>query len=90
MATGRKSSRNCKKKYLRVTDETICPLQVALAATTMGLNEDSDNNVMAAKRLSSRLTAMKEPVTKRHFTDTIAQGLLEKYQDIKLTTYKDS
>ncbi|CAN0546480.1 unnamed protein product [Laminaria digitata] len=44
---------------------------------------------MQATRLRSRLAAVKEPVTDRHFTDIIVQGLPESYHDIKLTTYKD-
>ena len=44
---------------------------------------------MQATRLRSRLAAVKEPVTDRHFTDIILQGLLESYRDIKLTTYDD-
>ncbi|CAN0425279.1 unnamed protein product, partial [Laminaria digitata] len=52
-------------------------------------DEDPDNFIMQATRLRSRLAAVKEPVTDRHFTDIIVQGLPESYRDINLTTYKD-
>ncbi|CAN0198582.1 unnamed protein product, partial [Laminaria digitata] len=78
-----------EEKYLRVTNETIRALQAKLAATTMEPNEDPDHYIMQATRLRSRLAAVKEPVTDRHFTDIIVQGLPESYRDIKLTTYKD-
>ena len=44
---------------------------------------------MKEKRLRSRLTAVKEPITERHVTDIIVHGIPDKYRDIKLTPYKD-
>ena len=84
---GQKAIKELEEKYLRITDETIRALQAALAATTMG--PDEDHYIVKAKRLRSRLTAVKEPVTERYFKDIIVQGLPEKYRDIDLTTYKD-
>ena len=86
---GQKAIKELKDKYLRVTDESIRALQAALAATTMDPDDDPDHYIMKAKQLHSKLTAVKEPITERHFKDTIVQGLPEKYRDIKLTTYKD-
>ena len=51
-------------------------------------DEDLDN-CMKATRIRSRLAAVNEPVTDRHFTDIIVQGLPESYRDVKRTTYKD-
>ncbi|CAN0527992.1 unnamed protein product, partial [Laminaria digitata] len=78
-----------EQKYLRVTNEMFRALQAKLAATAMKADEDPDNFIMQATRLRSRLAAVKEPVTDRHFTDVLVQGLPESYRDIKLTTYKD-
>ena len=86
---GQKTMKELEAKYLRVTNETIRALQAALAATTMEPDQDPDHYIMQATRLRSRLAAVKEPVTDRHFTDIIVQGLPESYRDIKLTTYKD-
>lgn len=43
---------------------------------------------MKNNRLRSKLTTVQEPVTDRHFTDIVVQGLPENYH-IKYTTYKD-
>ena len=86
---GQKAIKELGENRLRVTDETIRALQAALAATTMGPNEDPDHYIVKAKRLRSRLTAVRESVTDRHFQDIIVQGLPKRYRDIKLTTYKD-
>ena len=83
---GQKAIKVLDEKYLTVTEETIHALQAALAATTMGPDEDSDHYIVKAKRLRSRLTALKEPVTERYFKDIILQGLPEKYRYINLTT----
>ena len=64
-------------------------MQAALATTTMGPDEDQGHGIVKEKRLHNRLTAVKEPVTERHFNDIIIQGRPEKYRDIKLMTYKD-
>ncbi|CAN0599404.1 unnamed protein product, partial [Laminaria digitata] len=40
------------------------------------------------KRLRNLLTE-KEPITGRHFTDVVLQGLTEEYRDVKLMTWKD-
>ena len=32
---------------------------------------------------------MEEPITDRHFTDIILQGMTEEYRDVKLMTWKD-
>ncbi|CAN0589493.1 unnamed protein product, partial [Laminaria digitata] len=63
--------------------------QAKLAVTAMEPCAEPDNFIMQATRIRSRLAAVKEPVTDRHFTDIIVQGLPESYRDIKLTTYKD-
>ena len=58
---GQKAIRELAEKYLTVTDQTIHALQEALAATTMGPDEDPDHYIVKAKRLRRRLTAVKEP-----------------------------
>ena len=78
-----------EETYLRATNETIRALQAALASTSMEPDEDPDHYIMWATRVRSRLAAVDEPVTDRHFTDIIVQGLPESYYDIKLTSYKD-
>ena len=86
---GQKAIKELEEKYLKVTDETIRALQAALVATTMGPDEDLDHYIVKGKRLVSRLTAVKEPVTEWHFKEIAVQVLPEKYRDIKLTTLKD-
>ena len=60
---------------LHVTNETIPALQAALTAISTEPDEDPYTYIMKANRLRNKLTAVKEPVTDRHFTDTIVQGL---------------
>ncbi|CAN0595317.1 unnamed protein product, partial [Laminaria digitata] len=86
---GQKAIKELEQKYLRATNETILAFEAKLAATAMEPDEDPDSFIMQATRLRSRLAAVKEPVTDRHYTDVIVQGLPESYHDIKLTTYKD-
>ncbi|CAN0560278.1 unnamed protein product, partial [Laminaria digitata] len=86
---GQKAIKELEQTYLRVTNETIRAFEAKLAATAMEPDEDPYNFIMQATRLRSRLAAVKEPVTDRHFTEIIVQGLPESYRDIKLTTYKD-
>lgn len=43
--------------------------------TVMELGEDSDHYIVQAIHLRSRLAAVKEPVTDRHFADIIIQRL---------------
>ncbi|CAN0488167.1 unnamed protein product, partial [Laminaria digitata] len=83
---GQKAIKELEQKYLRATNETILAFEAKLAATAMEPDEDPDSFIMQATRLRSRLAAVKEPVTDRHFTDVIVQGLPESYRDIKLTT----
>ena len=58
---GKKAIKEPEGKYLRVTDESIRALQAALAATTIGPDENPDHYIVKAKRLRRRLTAVKEP-----------------------------
>lgn len=60
---------------LHVTNETIRALQAALTAISTEPDEDPYTYIMKANRLRNKLTAVEEPVTDRHFTDTIVQGL---------------
>ena len=53
---GQEAINELEERYLRVTDEAIRALQAALAATTMGPDEDPDHYIVKAKRLHSRLT----------------------------------
>ena len=78
-----------EEKYLRVTYQTIRALPAALVASTMRPDEDLDHYIVKGKRLVSRLTAVKEPVTEWHFKEIAVHVLPEKYRDIKLTTLKD-
>lgn len=80
---------NLESKYLRVTNETICALHATLSASSLKPGEDPDNYRAKAKRISSRFAAAKEPVTDRHLTNIVVQGLPESYRDMKLTTCKD-
>lgn len=68
-----KAIEDLEEKYLRVTNETIRALQTARIndTTAMEPGEDSDHYIMQANHLRSRLAAVKEPVTDRHFTDII-------------------
>ena len=84
-----KAMKDLEDKYPRVSNEIIRALQAELAATSMEPDEDPDTYIMKANRLRRKLAAVKEPVTNRHFTNIIVQGLLENYRGIKLTTYKD-
>ncbi|CAN0593228.1 unnamed protein product, partial [Laminaria digitata] len=86
---GPKAIEELKQKSLRVTNETIRAFEAKLAATAMEPDEDPYNFIMQATRLRSRLAAIKDPVTDRHFTDIFVQGLPESFGDINLTTYKD-
>lgn len=72
---GLKSMQELESKYLRVTNVTIRALHAALPATCMEPDEDPDYQVMKATRVGSWLAAVKEPVTDRHFTGIIVQGL---------------
>ncbi|CAM9643466.1 unnamed protein product, partial [Laminaria digitata] len=45
--------------------------------------QDPDNYINELTRLLNLLTEMEEPITDRHFTDIVLQGLMEEYRDVK-------
>ncbi|CAN0303785.1 unnamed protein product, partial [Laminaria digitata] len=55
----------------------------------MTSGQDPDNYINELTRLRNLLTEMKEPITDRHCTDIVLQGLTEEYRDVKLMTRKD-
>lgn len=86
---GQKAVKELESKYLKITNETIRATQEALATTSMTSGQDPDNYINELTRLRNLLTEMEEPITDRHFTDIVLQGLTEEYRDVKLMTWKD-
>ena len=54
----------------------------------MTSGQDPDNYINEPTRLRNLLIEMEEPITYRHFTDIILQGLTEEYRNVKLMTWK--
>ena len=86
---GQKAVKELESKYLKITNETIRATQEALATTSLTSREDPENYINELTRLCNLLTEMEEPITDRHFTDIVLQGLTEEYRDVKLMTWKD-
>ena len=70
---------------MTTTNETIRGTQAALAATSMAPAPTTTWYINKLTRLGNLLTQMEEPITGRHFTDIVVQGLTEEYRDVNLT-----
>lgn len=68
---GQAALRELESKFLKITNETIRATQEALAATSMKEGQDPDEYINEATRLRELLKETGEPITDRHFMDSL-------------------
>ena len=83
---GSKAVKELDSKYLKIPDERIRTTQEVITTTSLTPGQDPDNSINGLTRLCNPLTEIEEPITDRHFTDIVLQGLTEEGGDVKLMT----
>ena len=74
---GSKAVKQLESNCLKITNKTICATQEAIAATSSTCGQDPNNSINELTPLHNLLTEVEEPITDRHFTDIVLQGLTE-------------
>lgn len=84
-----KADNDLESRHLKATNEVVCAAQEALTTTSMISRQGNDNYIDEPARLRHLLTETEDPISDRHFTDTVLQGLAEECRDIRIMVWND-